>query len=53
VARGRLDLQQPSERRSVLLLEQDDVKDEEPLAGAEMNLVAGMDQLRVGRLARV
>jgi hypothetical protein len=49
----RLDLQQPDERRLVLVLERDYFDDAEPLAGAEVHLVARPDHHRVGRLACV
>src|SRR5439155_3184299 len=51
--RGGLHLQQPNERRLVLLLERDHVEDAEALAGAEVDLVARMDHLRVGGFARI
>ena len=37
-----LDLEEPDERRLVLLPERDDVEDAKPLAGADVDLVASL-----------
>jgi hypothetical protein len=47
-----LDPQQPDERRLVLLFVDHDVEDAEPLAACKVDLVAQMDHLGVGCLAR-
>jgi hypothetical protein len=53
VPRNYLNLQHPDERRPVLLVERDDVEDAEPLAGAEVDLVAEVNHLSIRRLSEV